>query len=174
MSVYDMIGADVETAGLWDPLGFSTDEPSLFRRRAVELKHGRVSMLAVVGVIVQSFVHLPHPLFSNPLPLAAFIDIWKEAAPAVMLVLVLIGVLELTVGKQDYVDMAPGELGGFGSIAKPVDFREWDKVQLAELKHGRLAMIAILGMLVQEQVTGEGPVEQVIKGHVRSSFPCLP
>ncbi|CAM9212334.1 unnamed protein product, partial [Sphacelaria rigidula] len=47
---------------------------------------------------------------------------------------------------------APGELGEFGALAKPVDEDEWEKVQMAELKHGRLAMLAVTGCLVQEVV----------------------
>merc|ERR1711979_124010 len=37
--------------GFWDPLGFTTDgDEELFkRRRTVEIKHGRVSMLACMG-----------------------------------------------------------------------------------------------------------------------------
>lgn len=38
MSVADMVGSDVETGGVFDPLGFSKDEASLFRRRAVVRK----------------------------------------------------------------------------------------------------------------------------------------
>lgn len=68
--------------------------------------------------------------------------------------------------RQDYVDKAPGELGEFGAFAKPVDVEEWEKVQLAEIKHGRLAMLAVVGALVQETVTGEGAVEQLFTGNV--------
>eukprot|EP00953_Heterococcus_sp_UTEX-ZZ885_P002841 2060-Heterococcus_DN1.PRE.2 len=75
MAVSDMLGADVETGGVWDPLGFSKDEASLFRRRAVELKHGRICMLATFGVLVQSFYHLPDPVFSNPRPLGALLQV---------------------------------------------------------------------------------------------------
>lgn len=64
------------------------------------------------------------------------------------------------------MDRAPGELGDFGAFAKPVDEVEWEKVQMAELKHGRLAMVAVVGSLVQEVVTGEGPVEQLFSGKV--------
>lgn len=48
-----------------------------------------------------------------------------------------------------------------------MDKEEWDKVQMAELKHGRLAMLGVVGCLVQELVTGEGPVEQLLNGNVR-------
>eukprot|EP00441_Pelagodinium_beii_P045409 CAMPEP_0197620706 /NCGR_PEP_ID=MMETSP1338-20131121/1489_1 /TAXON_ID=43686 ORGANISM="Pelagodinium beii, Strain RCC1491" /NCGR_SAMPLE_ID=MMETSP1338 /ASSEMBLY_ACC=CAM_ASM_000754 /LENGTH=152 /DNA_ID=CAMNT_0043189967 /DNA_START=59 /DNA_END=514 /DNA_ORIENTATION=+ len=40
--------------GFWDPAGYTSegDERDFFRRRCVELKHGRVAMLACVGYIV--------------------------------------------------------------------------------------------------------------------------
>ena len=59
MAVNDMLGADVETDGVFDPLGYGKDDASLFRRRAVELKHGRVAMLAVTGYL---FAEQWHPL----------------------------------------------------------------------------------------------------------------
>lgn len=55
----DMLGGDVETFGVWDPLGFGKNESQLFRRRCVELKHGRVAMAAVVGLIVPEVVTFP-------------------------------------------------------------------------------------------------------------------
>lgn len=57
MAVNDMLGGDVETDGVFDPLGFGKDDESLFRRRAVELKHGRVAMLAVTGNLVAQQWH---------------------------------------------------------------------------------------------------------------------
>lgn len=57
MAVNDMLGADVETDGVFDPLGYGKDDASLFRRRAVELKHGRVAMLAVTGYLVAEQWH---------------------------------------------------------------------------------------------------------------------
>jgi Chlorophyll A-B binding protein len=40
-----------ETQGIFDPLGFSTDEASLFRRRAVELKHGRICSEYMIAIM---------------------------------------------------------------------------------------------------------------------------
>merc|ERR1712151_978209 len=43
--------------GFWDPLGFCDDGDAVVfrRRRILELKHGRVSMLAAVGYIVPEY-----------------------------------------------------------------------------------------------------------------------
>jgi Chlorophyll A-B binding protein len=35
-------------------------------------------------------------------------------------------------------------------------------MQLRELKNGRLAMVAVAGMVAQEAVTGQGPIEQLL------------
>merc|ERR1719284_125073 len=57
-----------EPLGFWDPLGFCSDEKltegKLKFYREVELKHGRVGMLAALGFVVgENF----HPLFGGPL-----------------------------------------------------------------------------------------------------------
>ena len=41
--------------GFWDPAGFTADGDAkdFYRRRVVEIKHGRVAMLACTGYIVQ-------------------------------------------------------------------------------------------------------------------------
>eukprot|EP00752_Nemacystus_decipiens_P013450 g11912.t1 len=175
MSIREMIGADVESGGLFDPLGFSKDEPSLFRRRAVELKHGRVAMIAITGILVQSFVRFPgfppFPVSDPARPLAVLKGLLSSEPKSALIFLLVTGAVELTIGKQDYVDRAPGELGDFGGFAKPVDREEWDKVQLAEIKHGRLAMLGVSGCLAQELVTGQGPLEQLFKGNI---LPALP
>merc|ERR1719284_2199486 len=99
-------------------------------------------MLAVLGTLVQTFVHLPDPVFDNPRPLAALSQI-----------LLVIGALELTVFRQDSND-APGQLNNFGANFIPDDEEEFTKLQLKELKNGRLAMMAIIGQFVQEKLTG--------------------
>eukprot|EP00904_Undaria_pinnatifida_P005896 jgi/Undpi1/2436/HiC_scaffold_13.g05817.m1 len=164
MAVNDMLGADVETDGVFDPLGYGKDDASLFRRRAVELKHGRVAMLAVTGYL---FAEQWHPLYDGKLspglkalgelPFAAWVQI-----------LGAIAVIELTVGKQDYENKAPGEFGNFGQAWNPYPDNPvaFSKLQLKELKNGRLAMLAIMGEMVQEALTGQTAIEQLTSGHI--------
>ncbi|CAN0233502.1 unnamed protein product [Ascophyllum nodosum] len=177
-----MVGASEETGGVFDPLGLATDETSLYRRRVAELKHGRVCMLATVGVAVQSFVHLPDPersAFSNTRPLGALCStslpysglprqVWRERPLILLAIVATMGIVELTVGREDYGgrDAEPGRLGKIWQAARPRDQQLWRRRQLQELKHGRLATLAITGILSQELVTHEGPVEQLLRGDI--------
>lgn len=142
MSASDMIGIDVETGGLFDPLGFSKDEQSLYRYRAVELKHGRVAMLACLGTLVQSYTHLPDDVFSNPRPLAALGQIASQRPLAILQIVLALVFIEVTSGKQD-PELAPGQIGRFGEAFKPEGEEEMAAVQLKELKNGRLAMVSV-------------------------------
>ena len=91
MGAEDLVGVDTETRGLWDPLGFSRNEENLYRYRAVELKHGRVAMLACLGTLVQTFTHLPDPVFDNPRPLAALSQILDQRPLAAIQIFLVIG-----------------------------------------------------------------------------------
>ncbi|CEM02552.1 unnamed protein product [Vitrella brassicaformis CCMP3155] len=161
MAVEDMIGADVETRGVWDPLGFSKDESSLYRYRAVELKHGRVAMLAVLGYFV---AELWHPLYDGKVE-PGLKAISQVPSAGWLQILATIAAIELSIGKQDFENRAPGDLG-FGINPFENDPVEFAKLQLKEIKNGRLAMIAIAGMLVQELVTGQTTLQQLREGHI--------
>lgn len=59
MAVEDMVGGINEgifggtpEGKIFDPLGLGADEASLYRRRVVEIKHGRVCMLAFLGMTI--------------------------------------------------------------------------------------------------------------------------
>lgn len=47
--------------GFWDPLGIlkEADQERFYNLRFVELKHGRVAMLAVIGHLVQNYYRFP-------------------------------------------------------------------------------------------------------------------
>ena len=157
----DELGAQ-PPLGFFDPLGLVADgdQEKFDRLRYVEIKHGRISMLAVVGYLVQEAgVRLPGDIdysgtsfASIPNGFAAF-----KAIPAGGLVQLLffVGVLEASVmrdltGEAEFV-------GDFRNGA--IDFG-WDtfdeetqlKKRGIELNQGRAAMMGILALMVHEQL----------------------
>lgn len=60
MSFESELGAQ-PPLGFWDPLYFcdGADQERFDRLRYVEIKHGRISMLAVAGHLIQENVRLP-------------------------------------------------------------------------------------------------------------------
>merc|ERR1719298_368241 len=74
-------------------------------------------------------------------------------------IIAVVGVHELTVNKQDYTKV-PGENNNFLGF-KPDDPAVFREKQLKELKNGRLAMIAVLGEMMAQQVSGTGTYEQL-------------
>jgi len=74
-------------------------------------------------------------------------------------IIAVVGLHELTINKQDYTKV-PGEIPTFLGF-KPDDPVTFKEKQLKELKNGRLAMIAVLGELMAQQVSGYGTYEQL-------------
>merc|ERR1719356_2390665 len=71
MKARDMAGITAPL-GFFDPLGFSTDAPEgkLLFYREVELKHGRICMLASLGIFIgEKF----HPLFGGNIDAPAYV-----------------------------------------------------------------------------------------------------
>lgn len=117
-------------------------------------------MLAVVGFVVQQYVTLPgfdHVDDSNLAPAVVGIS------PMLQIVFGL-GIIEFwsNNGKVTMENMfedpkrVPGELGfdpiGYSKGKSPA---EMEKLQLQEIKNGRLAMLAIGGMIHHNWITGE-------------------
>ncbi|EOD05780.1 light harvesting protein [Emiliania huxleyi CCMP1516] len=164
--------------GFFDPAGFCSSDGASNEQvsegkvrfyREVELKHGRVAMLAALGFpVAEQF----HPLFATDdapsfsafqqTPLQTF---W----PVVVGVIAVIEVFSVftfenpasrdadgnpaqpwTI-KKDHV---AGDLGFDPLGLKPTDAAGLAEMQTKELNNGRLAMIAIAGMVVQEGITG--------------------
>lgn len=159
-SFEDALGAQ-PPLGFYDPLGLVADgdQAEFDRLRFIELKHGRISMLAVLGYLVQeNGIRLPGNIdFSGH----AFADIpngWAalSAIPGTGLAQIIgfIGILELAVMK----DITGGEfVGDFRN--NYIDFG-WDKFDEAtklkkraiELNQGRAAQMGILALMVHEQL----------------------
>jgi hypothetical protein len=153
--------------GFFDPLGFcSADgitEGKIKFYREVELKHGRVGMLAAVGLVVgESF----HPLFGGNIDVPSYIAFQETPLqtfwPAVVFAIAIPEVFSVfsfnsPVGGQPWSirsDYASGDLGFDPLGLKPTDPAELKEMQTKELNNGRLAMIAAAGMIVQELATG--------------------
>merc|ERR1712013_456193 len=150
--------------GFWDPLGLSSEEgEEVFkRRRAAEIKHGRVSMYACIGYIVPEYYKFPGYL--SPSLGIKFADVPNGLAalskvPVVGLaqIVAFAGSIELSgffSGTSEPSE--PGNYGvGFPNFVGKVDDPEAKKTKLAaELANGRLAMMAIIGMFFQDGLTG--------------------
>ena len=150
----------------FDPLGFAeTFDPKWLRE--AELKHGRVSMLATVGFLVQSAgVHLPGDLYTTKNPIDAFFTILKSdyGINPWLQIIVGIGILEWNNhdGKISMEDMhtTDREVGEFknpiygASRLKNKSEEYIADMKLKELQNGRLAMLAIGGMIHHQIIGG--------------------
>jgi hypothetical protein len=150
----------------FDPLGFATTVSAgkfLFYRE-VELKHGRVAMLAALGILVgENF----HPLFGGDIDVpAAFAfqqtpleTFWPAVVAAIAIpeIYSVFSFQDPTKGEQWAIreDHEPGNLGFDPLGLKPTDEKELVEMKSKELNNGRLAMIAAAGMIAQELVTGQ-------------------
>mmetsp|Transcript_6403 Transcript_6403/g.9303 ORF Transcript_6403/g.9303 Transcript_6403/m.9303 type:complete len:198 (+) Transcript_6403:112-705(+) len=157
----DALGAQAPL-GFFDPLGLVADgnEAKFDRLRYVEIKHGRVAMLAVVGYLVEAAgIRLPG-LISYDGTTFADIPAGFDALAAIpqagfLQIFLFAGILELFV-MQDVT--GEGEFVG--------DFRNgfidfgWDsfddetklKKRAIELNQGRAAMMGILALMVHEKL----------------------
>jgi len=158
--------------GFFDPAGFcsaengaegAATEGKVRFYREVEIKHCRVAMLAALGYPVAEVFHplygggIDGPSFSafQQTPLQTF---W----PAVVFAIAVVEVLSIIPAFENpniegwaiRTDHGPGDYGFDPLGLKPTDAAGLAEMQTKELNNGRLAMIAIAGMVVQEGVTG--------------------
>ena len=169
----------VAPMGNFDPLGFTKDlsVEEIKRYREAEVTHGRVGMLATLGYLVGEHFH---PLFNGEVtgPANTHLAQVEEMAPFFFAWLVtsiataefgraLLGwVQPLDAMKYNQKNEVKGTFGallkksyypgdiGFDPLGlKPSDPAEFAEMQTKELNNGRLAMLAAIGMITQEQVT---------------------
>merc|ERR1719353_1479263 len=181
--------------GFFDPLGFcSADdvtEGKIRFYREVELKHGRVGMLAALGFVVgENF----HPLFGGDIDVPAYLafqqtplqTFWPTVVFAIALpeifsvfsfkTLALFAQKGGEVGNPWEIrsDFESGDLGFDPLGLKPTDPEELKEMQTKELQNGRLAMIAAAGMIVQELQTGEKLFMLAVGGQEEEEAPAAP
>lgn len=156
----DELGAQ-PPLGFFDPLGLVADgdQEKFDRLRYVEIKHGRICMLGVVGYLTTAAgIRLPGLISYDGTKFSDIPSGWAGsfAVPVAgaLQVLAFIGFLEIAVMK----DITGGEFPG--------DFRNnfidfgWDsfddetklKKRAIELNQGRAAMMGLLGLMVHDQL----------------------
>ncbi|KAG5182675.1 fucoxanthin chlorophyll a/c binding protein [Tribonema minus] len=182
MSFKEEMAGATAPFGFFDPVGFSSDadDKKVKKFREAEVKHGRVAMLAFLGLLIQENFH---PFFEQGEadlgPASFHLQQVDDKFPLLSLTLFFgIGLVEsFTIGrgwsKRDFEDNGfvanlneeylPGDLKFDPLNLKPKDAAGLKEMQTKELNNGRLAMIATLGIWGQELVDG-----QTIAGHFSS------
>eukprot|EP00931_Biecheleriopsis_adriatica_P023240 TRINITY_DN1471_c0_g1_i1.p1 TRINITY_DN1471_c0_g1~~TRINITY_DN1471_c0_g1_i1.p1 ORF type:complete len:286 (+),score=85.41 TRINITY_DN1471_c0_g1_i1:50-859(+) len=138
----------------FDPAGFAKmgDREGFYQLRSAELKHGRVAMIASLGLVGQHFIKFPG---FEDVPSGIQAAITPPGTFGLLAIVALGGALESTIFKQD-PDMDPGDFGdpaGFGQT-----YTEWKD---RELNNCRMGMISFLGIVAAELATGKDGFDQI-------------
>lgn len=174
----------------FDPLGFAKTEADLMNYREAEIKHSRLAMLAAAGWPLSEVFDkkIAVALHLNPVVDAA------DRAPSLLngglgkisplywiaCIAAAGGIEFLGMQAKTKSGYFPGSLGFDPLGAYPKNKESQERMQLAEIKNGRLAMIAIFAFAIQEFVTKQGvvdetplfffPLMQTIKMNVNSGY----
>lgn len=161
----------------FDPLGFAKSTKTLLWMRDAEIKHGRLAMLAAVGWPISE---LWHKSIANAFGLESILA-EGDRAPSLLngglSSIYATGVLIMSIIIAGYLEgkaMNNGDI--FWGADKPEDYTPGDygfdplnlskirgnkkEMQTAEIKNGRLAMIAITAFVFQEVATGLPVVQE--------------
>jgi len=140
----------------FDPLRLGTNSETLPYLQEAELMNSRWAMAATAGILFTESVGLPK---------------WFEAGAAdygfdfgtlVATQVVVMGFLEAA---RIRGFMSSGESGAFQSFPFDPAGLDSPESRIKEIKNGRLAMVAFLGMVSQYAVTGMAPIE-CFKAHL--------
>jgi hypothetical protein len=157
--------------GLFPESNVGLDGVSWYRE--VELMHGRIAQLAVLGCIFPGIAHFPGDeavgldafSYTNPLEAPSHIP--------------FIGTIQILTFMASMEWRRIGIIQEEGSAYQPGDFKwgqgegrwnpfgfkytdeEYFAKQVQETKHGRLAMIAFFGLLFQASASGVGVLDQL-------------
>eukprot|EP01040_Poterioochromonas_malhamensis_P010558 gene10558-11495_t len=152
--------------GFFDPVGFTNDitQDNFLGYQEAELKHGRLSMLAVLGVFFGEKLpvlfngEVTGPALYHPQQVQ---EIFPYVWPAVLAIISIVEIISITKGFNPFGEKkfssgyTPGRLG-FDPLNLLVEGREaYNNILTREINNGRLAMLGIAGILAQEYVTGQ-------------------
>jgi light-harvesting complex I chlorophyll a/b binding protein 1 len=147
----------VSPFGVFDPIGFIEDgnpraEGTFKRFREAELKHGRVAMLASVGLLAQHFIKFPG---FDKVPEGVMAPYSAPGSYGMAALVIVSGAMELLVWTQD----PKKEPGNFGD---PLGVNMYNEdMRNKEVNNGRMAMISVMGIFMASVVTGQEAVDQL-------------
>ncbi len=138
----------------FDPMGLSDIQTDLNYARWAELKHGRICMLAVVGMVWQEYgPHLPGDAYATKDPWEAISSVGFASNFQTLLA---IGVVELANWNKYYGDGTPGDIGWTGGQLSKMNDAQIKTRMESEIVHCRLAMIAFIGATHQTFLLHKG------------------
>jgi len=154
------IGAQ-KPLGFWDPLNMlnGVEQDRFDRLRYVEIKHGRICMLAVLGHIHTAFgARVPGNIDYSGTSFASVktgIAGLKDIPNGGLIQLfAFIGFLEIFVMRDRGAGEYPGDLRN-GMFTWKASEEEQLQKRGIELNNGRAAMMGILAMMVHEEINNE-------------------
>ena len=161
----------------FDPCGFAKSKSALYWMREAEIKHSRLAMLAAVGWPLSELWHKPIAEFLQLDSILASGDKAPSILNGGLSSTYASGMLIFSMLVAGYLEnkaLNSGEI--YWNSEKPANYTPGDykfdpynlytirgdkkQMETAEIKHGRLAMIAITAYVVQEFVTGLPVVQQ--------------
>lgn len=166
----------VAPLGFFDPLDFAdkADKATMMRYREAEVTHGRVAMLATVGFLVGEKVEGSSFLFDSQISGPGITHLAQVPVGFWVALTIAIGASEQYRATTGWVEpenvpfdkpgllregYVPGDLGFDPLGLKPKSEDGLKTRQTKELQNGRLAMIGVVGIVIQELIDGKGIVE---------------
>lgn len=170
---YGLPGA-LSPLGFFDPAGFTKDKDlnEVKRFREAEIMHGRVAMMATLGYLIQEStptiaygMDVHHTIANNQIP--------EVPGTVLFPFFLIINICEAFRASTGWVEPGlgplftlrdnyyPGDIKFDPFGLKPTEAKDFANMQTKELSNGRLAMIAVAGMCVQEIINGKGILENL-------------
>ncbi|CAN4100409.1 unnamed protein product [Withania somnifera] len=144
----------------FDPLGLAEDPENLRWFVRGELVNGRWAMLGVAGMLLPeiftSLGLLNLRCWKSRFLLFHYVEIrrWQDIKNP--------GSVNQDPIFKSY-SLPPNEVGYPGGIFNPLNFAPTLEAKEKEIANGRLAMLAFLGFIVQHNVTGKGPFDNLLQ-----------
>eukprot|EP00612_Vaucheria_litorea_P005118 CAMPEP_0171461564 /NCGR_PEP_ID=MMETSP0945-20130129/5959_1 /TAXON_ID=109269 /ORGANISM="Vaucheria litorea, Strain CCMP2940" /LENGTH=179 /DNA_ID=CAMNT_0011987931 /DNA_START=213 /DNA_END=752 /DNA_ORIENTATION=- len=153
---------------IFDPLGLASKatDDELMRYQEAEIKHGRIAMLATAGALMQE---KHHPIFPESMNVGPAIDhlglVLNEYSWVFILMVIAASAHEFENSNKIYKpatntrglysefidDRIPGSLNFDPfDLAKSMEPDKYNAMRTKEINNGRLAMIAVAGIVGQE------------------------